>query len=176
MDLSSLGKVVSRFAPLLGTVIAGPAGASIGQLVAHVFGGDVNDPDQLIQSINDDPQAKVKLAEIQSAQTTELQRLLVLGEQNRLANETRQIELNHANTASAREQLTATKSIYPQCLSTIVVVGFFATLYWIAAFKQDQTDHDVLYMMLGVVGSAFGAVINFWLGSSADKIFKLGNK
>jgi len=43
MNLSDLGKLVAQYgAPILGGVLGGPAGASVGQVVANVFGGDIN--------------------------------------------------------------------------------------------------------------------------------------
>ena len=174
MNLESLGKAIAKYgAPILGGVVAGPAGATIGQLVASAFNGDLNDPESIIQTIAADPQSRLKLAEIQSSEKIELQRLLILGERMRLENESKQLELTNENTKNAREENTKQKTHYPQFLSTVVVIGFFACIYWVAAYHQDKADEQVLYLLLGIIGTSFNAVVNYWIGSSAEKNFDL---
>lgn len=170
MNLAELGKTIIQYgAPLLGTAIAGPAGTAIGQIVAHEFGGSINEPEKLIDKITNDPTASVKLAEIQSNTKIEIQKLIITAEENELKYETQQIGLSDQNTADARASNLKSNSIYPQFLSTIIILGFYICIYWIAAFSQDKADHDVLYMLLGVMGTAFGAVVNYWLGNSFEK-------
>lgn len=176
MNLADLGKmIISYGAPLLGTLIAGVPGNAIGQIVASAFGGDINDPDGLAKKIARDPDAKAKLEEIQSTQKVELQKLLVLSEQNRLQSENERMRIAFENTQDARKQNVAYRTIYPQILSTTVVAGFFACIYWIAAYTQDAADRDILYLLTGILGTAFGAVVNYWLGSSVDKNIQLSN-
>lgn len=174
MSLADLGKTIVKFgSPILGAVVGGPAGASIGQLVANAFGGDLDNTDQLIQKMILDPDTKIKLSEIQSNEKIELQKLLVAGERQRLENENRRIELINDNTKDAREENGKQQTYYPQFLSTLIVMGFFASIYWIAAYTQQKADHDVLYLLLGVIGTSFSGVVNYWLGSSAEKNFDL---
>lgn len=163
MNLSDLGKEIAKYgAPLLGSVIGGPAGAAIGQIVAAKFGGDINDPQDLLKRLQADPESNLKLCEIQAIQSVDLQRLAVQQAENEL-------KLSNANTADARATNLASNTVFPQILSALIVAGFFACIYWIAAFEQDKSDHDVLYMLLGIIGTSFGAVVNYWLGSSMDK-------
>lgn len=60
-----LGTTVAKAAPLLGGAIAGPGGAAIGQLVASAFGVDPDDPAAITAAVQQDPQAAVKLREIE---------------------------------------------------------------------------------------------------------------
>jgi len=85
-----LGKTISSFAPLLGAII--PGGGPILSLVASIFGGDADKPDELEALIKADPQAAVKLREIELNHKTELEKLVVAAEANRLASETARIE------------------------------------------------------------------------------------
>lgn len=87
-----LGDIVSGFAPLLGGLIGGPAGAAAGKLIANVFGGDEEKPDELAKIIQADPQAALKLKEIESNNRVELQKLVLQSESNKLANDTSRIE------------------------------------------------------------------------------------
>lgn len=167
MTLTELGKTIANLgAPLLGGLVGGAPGAAVGQLITDAFGGDINDPAGLMMRINANTEAAQKLQAIESDHKFELQKLA-------LVQETQNIELSNKNTADARDQNVKNHTIYPQLVSTIIVIGFFGCIYWVAAYKQDASDHDVLYMLLGVIGSSFGAVVNYWLGSSSDKSFSL---
>ena len=66
MSLEALGSLIAKSAPLLGGVLAGPAGAAIGSVIAAKFGGNINDTSDLINRIEGDPNAKIKLLDIQS--------------------------------------------------------------------------------------------------------------
>lgn len=163
MNFLELAKTIAaKGAPLLGSVIAGAPGEYVGELVAKAFGGDINDPKTLMTAINADPDASTKLAQIEANEKVELERILVEGK-------TKEIQSDVENTANARDFNVKTHSYFPQFLSTLIVTGFFLCIYWIAFFKQESQDHDIMYMMLGIIGTSFGAVVNFWLGSSADK-------
>lgn len=163
MNLMDLGKEIAKYgAPLLGTVIGGPAGAAIGQIVASKFGGNIDDPQDLYKRLQDDPESHIKLREIEAAQSVHLQRLSVQQAENEL-------KYSNENTANARASNIATGTVFPQIISIVVTLGFFGCIYWIAAYTQDHSDKDVLFTMLGGVAAAFQVVINYWLGSSADR-------
>lgn len=66
MNLSDLGKAVAKFAPALGAMLPLPGGAAIGTAIAQIFGGDVKDPEGLAWKISQDPEAAIKLAEIEN--------------------------------------------------------------------------------------------------------------
>jgi hypothetical protein len=74
-------------------------------------------------------------------------------------------ELEFKDTDSARKMRAETHSIFPEILSSLVTVGFFGIL---ATMMHDKTlvDSAPIMIMLGSLGAAFGAVINFWLGSN----------
>jgi len=92
MDWNDVGKTIANFAPLLGGAIGGPGGAALGSLISNDFGGSAEDPDSLVNLIQADPQAAVKLKELEFNHKEELERLVIQGEANRLAHETSAIE------------------------------------------------------------------------------------
>ena len=57
-----------------------------------------------------------------------------------------------------------TRSYFPATLSTFVTIGFFGILITMLVYEYKPTEP--LLIMLGALGAAFGAVVNFWLGSS----------
>lgn len=62
-------------APILGTVVGGPVGAGFGSIIANVFGTE-DSPDAVMQALNSDPAAAVKLQQIQSEERVALQRIM----------------------------------------------------------------------------------------------------
>jgi hypothetical protein len=163
MTLLDLGKEITKYgAPLLGSVIGGPAGAIIGSIVANIFGGDIGNPSDLITKIHQDTESVNKLHELELAHQVALQQLVIQQAADGM-------RYSNDNTADARRSNLASKTLFPQFLSTVVIVGFFACIYWVAVYKEQGVDHDVMFTLLGAVGSGFGIVLNYWLGSSAEK-------
>src|SRR5690606_6771932 len=104
MDWIDVGKkIAATGAGLLGSAIAGPAGAGLGSIVADVLGVE-NRPDEIALAIERDPQAAVKLQEVQSQERVRLQEIAsaqVLAEiqastaRQQTVNETMRAELKH---------------------------------------------------------------------------------
>lgn len=173
MDLKSLGQsIINLGAPLLGSVIGGPAGATIAQILTSEFGGNSNDPEDLLNRIKLDPNAATKLYEIQASNKVQLQQIAMQMADNDMRHHTEQLDIAAKDTADARQNNAQTKSLMPEIISFLIMVGFFGCIWVIVAYKQDSEDHDVLYMMFGSVSAAFGAVIQYWLGSSAGSRIK----
>lgn len=58
-------------------------------------------------------------------------------------------------------------------VSVIVVVGFMGILVLILTQKlQGNATPEVLLVMLGALGAAFGQVVSYWVGSSASSSAK----
>lgn len=103
MDWGELGKKIAGIgAPLLGGAIGGPGGAAIGGMVAEAFGLSTDDPTEIAQAIERDPQAAVKLQQIQSDERVRLREIAskqaiaqidAETEQHRTVNETMRAEL-----------------------------------------------------------------------------------
>ena len=52
-------------------------------------------------------------------------------------------------------------------LAFLVMAGFFAILWALLILKGEGTMRDALLIMVGALGAAFGAVVNFYFGSSS---------
>lgn len=68
---------------------------------------------------------------------------------------------------SARKMATDTKSYAPAVLATIVTVGFFGILIGLLTGIMHTKDTPELLLLIGSLGTAWGAVMNFYFGSSA---------
>ena len=115
MDWKDIAKTVGAAAPMLGTLLAGPAGAGVGAIIASVLGVEAT-PSDVSQAIAVNPEAAVKLKEIEKERQVELQTLVVQAEGNRLAAETAAIQaVNSTMQAEAAAEHWPTYSWRPYC-------------------------------------------------------------
>jgi hypothetical protein len=61
---------------------------------------------------------------------------------------------------------TTTKDLHSYLLSLLIVVGFFILTYTLFFVELSAGSRDTALVLLGVFGSGFGAVINYFFGSS----------
>lgn len=162
-------KTIASAAPILGTVVGGPVGGIVGKglsLIAEAFGCEPTE-DAVASAIKADPQAAIKLKEL------ELQHQTVLIEWQRVQ---LQAELENTKDARSREvQMTQAGNwmgaITPAIVSIVVIVGFF---WMLRAVVDMQTVNEPALLLLGSLGTAFGAVVNYYLGSSLGSYRKNG--
>ncbi|MDN5850288.1 MAG: holin family protein [Nitrococcus sp.] len=83
MDWSDIAGFIGSAAPLLGGVLAGPAGAAAGRLVASALGVE-DKPAALAAALKADPQALIKLKQIEQEHVRELRRMTIEAETARL--------------------------------------------------------------------------------------------
>lgn len=76
MDWKDIAGTVGKFAPLIGTLLGGPASAAaaVGGIVASVLGTG-NTPDEVSQALVTNPDAAVKLRQIEAERQVQLQGL-----------------------------------------------------------------------------------------------------
>lgn len=72
-----------------------------------------------------------------------------------------------ADRASARDMQIQTKSKIPGALAVSIVIGFFILLGGMMFGKLHPADNQALLLLLGSLTMGFGAVINYYFGSSA---------
>lgn len=124
MDWKSLGQEIADFAPALGTALGGPVGAAVGALVASVF-GTANDPDQISAAIKADPQAAMKLRELELTHQTEIAKLILQDQADeRAANRAQIADIN----TTIRAELTATSGYRAGWRPAF---GYAAALTWV---------------------------------------------
>ena len=165
MEWSDLGKTVASAAPLLGGVVGGPLGAGIGSIKASVFGVE-NDPDTISAAIKADPNAAIKLREIELNHKSKLEDI---------AFKVTQAEL--ADKANARsEHKDSYMPAVLSCTLSLVIVGIIYLLFY---SEPPEGSRDVLFMVLGVVIKEWGGSMQYWFGttrSSQSKTKMLGPK
>lgn len=150
-------KLLGAVAPAIGSVFGGPLGGIAAGFVADKLGLSERTVSAVTDALKDgkldaSQVAQIKLAEI------EFNKFL---KQNEI--DLSRIELE--NTEGARRMREQTGSWFPEVLSAFITVGFFGVLFWM---MHDHTamESQPLLIMLGTLGAAQTAVLNFWLGSN----------
>lgn len=149
---------LKSLAPLIGTALGGPLGGAAAAFVADklgVEGKTIEAVTALLDSGTLSPEqiTSVKLAEI------DFQRFL----------ESNQIDLARldvANTQGARDMQIAVRSWTPDILAVLIVIGFFGILVTMLLGVLKVSDQQSLLILLGSLSAGFGAVLNFFFGSS----------
>ncbi len=149
-------ETLKALAPTVASALGGPlAGAAVSAL-GSIFGVEQPTQETIARLFKDGQLSADNLAEI---------RKLELKYQNdERERGFRYSELEFKNTADARDMQKQTRSYFPATLSTFVTIGFFGILITMLVYEYKPTEP--LLIMLGALGAAFGAVVNFWLGSS----------
>lgn len=127
MDWKDIQKDIAAAAPMLGTLIGGPAGTAVGSIIAAAL-GSANDPAAVQEALKTNPDAAVKLRQIESDQATRLQELTVTAESNRLAAATASI-----TAVNATIQVEAKADHWPT-YSWRPFIGFTFGLYIMSLF------------------------------------------
>lgn len=157
MDWSDLKGIVGKAAPVVGTLLGGPAGAAVGGLIAAALGTD-STPDAVSAALIGNPDAIVKVQELQTNAKIQLQQLAVTAEANRLAD---------VQSARARQSANPNDRT-PQFLAWGVTIGFFGTLLLVAFARMEPATQNLLLVMTGTLSTAWVAIISYYFGSSKD--------
>lgn len=88
---------VAKAAPLLGSALGGPAGGAVGGLIASALGVEEK-PDAIAKALENDPEAIIKLQELQKTHKRDLERMHLEAETARLG------EINKTIRAEAAAQ------------------------------------------------------------------------
>lgn len=100
----TIKKIITPAAPLLGGMISGPAGPVVSAMIASALGVE-DKPEAIEKALCDDPQALIRIKEIESNERIALQRLAVESESNRLAADTSRIDsINQTMRVEAKSE------------------------------------------------------------------------
>ena len=173
MNWSDIGGIVGRAAPIVGTLLGGPAGAAVGALVANALNGS-NDPEAVNVALTGNPDAMVRIQELQMNAKVQLEQLAVSAESNRLQYEAQQYSAEAADRDSARK--LAESQSRDLIRPTITLVMLSGTVVIIGAVffgwnKEVITDPVASLTVGTVMGFWFGElkqVMGFWFGMTKD--------
>jgi len=164
--------LIGSAAPLIGTLIAGPAGTTVGGLLANALGVE-NTPVAIEKAITQNPEALIAIRKLESEERVTLKKLAL--QASAIALDERKAELADTQNARAQHKDHWMPSVMTIILA-VMVSGMFSALF---AFEPPKAYDQVIIMTAGSVLGAFGTAVAFWLGSSrssADKSKQLGLK
>lgn len=149
---------LKELAPLIGTALGGPLGGAAAAFLADKLGIGEKTVEAVSDVLNSgkmtaDQIAGIKLAEI------EFRRFV---EQNKIDIE----RIDASDRDSARKMQMATGSWVPGALALLIVFGFFGILVSMMLDILKVSDQQSLLILLGALSAGFGAVLNYYFGSS----------
>lgn len=158
-------KLMGTAAPLLGTAIGGPAGGIVGSLISSALGVE-NTPEAVEQAIKGNPDALVKLKELELTHKVELEKIAL--ENARLEVADTENYLKDIQDARKNNNDHWMPSVLTFILS-FMVAGMFIGLFF---YNPPEQFSQVLIMISGTVLGAFSTAVAFWLGSSKGSWLK----
>jgi len=162
MNWADIAQVVGKAAPLLGAALPLPGGAAIGTLIAAALGVDAGSPDALADKLKQDPQASIKLLELQNQHEAKLQEMMLQSAQFQLSHSYNVLALEVKDRMNAREH----KDWVAQFLSVTVTIGFFIILTITVTVPMPKDSQSSINMMLGSLITTLTCIVGFHFGSS----------
>ena len=173
MNWSDIGNIVGRAAPMVGTLLGGPAGEAVGALVASALNVP-NDPDSVNAVLAGNPDALVRVQELQTNARVQLQQLAVTAENNRLQAEGAQFAAEAADRDSAR-QLAAKQpnDIIRPAITIILLVGALSILVCIFTgvgleALQNPVAASTISLLIGLWFSELKQTLGFYFGMTKE--------
>jgi uncharacterized membrane protein len=149
---------LKTFAPMVGSALGGPFGGIAASFIAEKLGLEGKTVDVVTKALSDNKMTADQVAAIRLAEI-DFTKFLA-------QNEITLSQLDTQNTADARAMQIAVKSHTPDILAVVIVVGFFGILITMMLGLLIATDQQALLILLGSLSAGFGAVLNFFFGSS----------
>ncbi len=143
---------------MLGTALGGPLGGAAASFIASKLGLSTDTIEAVTDVLSTSTLSPEQISSLKQAEV-EFKRFL---EQNKI--DLARIDVD--NTKSARDMQIAVRSNTPDILAGIVVTGFFTILILMMMGLLTVSDQQALLILLGSLSAGFGAVLNFFFGSS----------
>lgn len=170
---SDIAGIVGKAAPVIGGLLGGPAGAAVGGLIASTLGTD-NSPDAVSAALAGNPDAIVKVQELQTNAKVQLQQLTVTAEQNRMLAANAQYSAEAADRDSARKLAAQQPKDFMRPLLAIVLMTLTAYIVWAVmgghadGVIKDTTAALTVGTLIGYVLSENKQVLGFYFGMTQD--------
>ena len=136
MNWGKVGKAVAEFAPLLGGVLGGPAGAAVGSIVARTFGVD-DTPDAVAAAIVADPGAGERLKTLEMTHRVRFEEIEMQGIVQ--TNATYQVELA-SDDEYVRRARPGLIYMVKDTLKFQIIVSIFGGIVALLVYPEKATD------------------------------------
>lgn len=154
--------IVGTVAPWIGTALGGPLGSMAVGAVADALGLSDKTEASIKSALSGvTPEQMLALKNADQAFALKMQEL-------GFENMERMAALSVDNTKDARAMQATTRSRIPAFLAILITCGFFGILIGMLHGDLKADDNQALLIMLGALGAAWGAVVNFFYGSTSE--------
>lgn len=176
----NIKELIGTSAPVIGTLLGGPAGGAVGGLISKVLGVD-NTPEAIELALTNNPDALLKIKELETSKElailqAELENKRIdvgsVIDNRKLDNEKDQMFLSDKQSARSRqvdsEKATGKVDVALYAIAGVIVVAFFVSilaLIFITLDKQSGT-YELLLMLFGALTTKFGTVVDYFFGAS----------
>ena len=176
----NIKELIGTSAPVIGTLLGGPAGGAVGGLISKALGVE-NTPEAIELALTNNPDALVKIKELETSKElailqAELEHKRIdvdsVINNRKLDNEKDQMFLADKQSARSRqtdsEKATGKVDVALYVIAGVIVVAFFASilaLIFITLDKQSGT-YELLLMLFGALTTKFGTVVDYFFGAS----------
>ena len=176
----NIKEIIGTSAPVIGTLLGGPAGGAVGGLISKVLGVE-NTPEAIELALMNNPDALVKIKELETSKElailqAELENKRIdvgsVIDNRKLDNEKDQMFLSDKQSARSRqtdsEKATGKVDVALYVIAGVIVIAFFASilaLIFITLDKQSGT-YELLLMLFGALTTKFGTVVDYFFGAS----------
>jgi hypothetical protein len=173
MNWSDIGRLIGVAAPTVGTLLGGPAGAAVGALVSSALGVS-NDPDAVSEALAANPDALVRIQELQTNAQVQLQQLVVTAEANRLQAEGAQYAAEAADRDSARNLAgQQSRDLIRPAITIIMLLGsLFIVVAMMTGWAMDVITNTTAALTVGSVMTTWfmmtKEVMGFWFGMTKE--------
>ncbi|CAB3777660.1 hypothetical protein LMG28614_00433 [Paraburkholderia ultramafica] len=173
MDWSKVAANIGSTAPLLAGLVGSPVGLGViaaAAIISHAL-GTPSDPAFVEPALND-PGALEKIRQAESANSLQLQQLMVTAAQVRLAHEYEMARIETDDRANAGTMGTVNRDWVPKVLAMAVTTGFFGILLLMALQPLPGTNKDLVNVIVGALGTAWISIIGYYFGTSVGSMRK----
>ena len=156
--MEALLNLVKTVAPSIATAVGGPlAGIAMREISEALLSKPDGTEAELAEAAkNATPEQLLALKQAEQNFVIRMRELDV--DLERIANQDR---------GSAREREIKTGDYTPKLLAAAVTFGFFGVLFWMIAYGLPVNGGEAMLVMLGTLGTAWGAIVSYYFGSSA---------
>lgn len=149
---AQVGATIADMAPMLGTIVGGPAGTAVGALIASTL-GTANNPEAVMAKLRSDPEAALKLKQLEADERGNI-RAHILG-------------MAQAEMADQQQARSTHKDHWmPAVLTFMLTIMAGMTTWGVFSYPVPDSSKEVAFFIVGQIMTAFVTAVAFWLGSS----------
>lgn len=165
---SDVSKVVGSVAPTIGTLLGGPAGAAVGSLVSSALGVN-NDQASVSAALQNDPDALVKIKELEVNAKVQLQQIAASAVHDQVLANQAAFQAEVDDRKSARDYAsTQTRDWIRPAIAVILLAGSIGIAFSILTQRTELPDQLAITVgtVIGYWFSELKQVLAFYFGTT----------